>query len=104
MAGDRHAQLLAMLDALGPGQPPLEQVCGAGPTLLGVSGVMLTLMAHEEAGTVIARGGWGVEGLEELQFALGEGPCLAAFQEGTTILEPDLLSTGSIRWPVFAVE
>lgn len=39
--------------------------------------------------------------IEDLQFALGEGPCLDAHHGHLPVLEPDLASAGSVRWPAF---
>jgi GAF domain len=42
--------------------------------------------------------------LEEVQFTLGEGPCVDAFVSGTPVLVPDLGAAGwQARWPGFAV-
>jgi hypothetical protein len=41
--------------------------------------------------------------IEELQFTLGEGPCVDAFQHDRPVLEPDLAQPGSLRWFAFAV-
>ena len=41
--------------------------------------------------------------IEELQFTLGEGPCVDAFQLDRPVLEPDLAQPGSLRWFAFAV-
>jgi hypothetical protein len=42
--------------------------------------------------------------LEELQFTVGEGPCVDAFTSGTPVLVPDLGIAGwQARWPGFAV-
>ena len=40
--------------------------------------------------------------IEELQFALGEGPCIDAFAEDRPVLEPDLARPGALRWPAFS--
>lgn len=43
--------------------------------------------------------------LDELQFTLGEGPCLDAYLDGEPQFHPDLDSiTGTSRWPTFAAE
>jgi hypothetical protein len=69
---------------------------------LPVSGVGLALMTDDgPAGTVAATDGSALE-LEELQFSLGEGPCVDASQSGRPVLQPDLGRTGRERWPVFA--
>lgn len=40
--------------------------------------------------------------IEELQFTLGEGPCLDAYTDDHVVLEPDLADPGTPRWPAFA--
>lgn len=40
--------------------------------------------------------------LEELQFTLGQGPCVDASRTGRPVLAPDLAGTSSRRWPRFA--
>jgi hypothetical protein len=37
--------------------------------------------------------------LEELQFALDEGPCVEASRGDHPVLHPELTATGSVRWP-----
>jgi len=39
--------------------------------------------------------------MEDLQFSLGEGPCVDASSSGRPVLQPDLRSTGPPRWPGF---
>ncbi len=40
--------------------------------------------------------------IEDLQFALGEGPCIDAYNHGRPILEPDLADPIQLRWPAFS--
>jgi hypothetical protein len=40
--------------------------------------------------------------IEELQFTLGEGPCVDAFRQERPILEPDLIHPATPRWLGFA--
>ena len=40
--------------------------------------------------------------LETLQFDLGEGPCIDAFQLGRPVVEPDLVNPRQSRWAAFA--
>lgn len=40
--------------------------------------------------------------IEELQYSLGEGPCLDAFDRGAVVLEPDLANPAVTRWPAFS--
>jgi len=39
--------------------------------------------------------------VEKLQFWLGEGPCVDAYQHDRPVLEPDLASPGTPRWLAF---
>ena len=39
--------------------------------------------------------------IEELQYTLGEGPCIDAYHTGGVISEPDLAAPVSLRWPAF---
>jgi hypothetical protein len=69
---------------------------------LPVSGVGLALMTDEgPAGTVAASDGGALQ-LEELQFTLGQGPCVDASRTGRPVLAPDLAGTSSRSWPQFA--
>lgn len=42
------------------------------------------------------------ERIEELQFTLGEGPCIDAFADRKPVLTADLADTATYRWPVYA--
>ncbi|HEV7187467.1 MAG TPA: GAF and ANTAR domain-containing protein [Blastococcus sp.] len=67
-----------------------------------VSGVGLALMTDGgPAGTIAATDGPAAV-LEDLQFTLGEGPCVDASESGRPVLQPDLAATAPRRWPAFA--
>jgi GAF domain/ANTAR domain len=40
--------------------------------------------------------------IEQVQYTLGEGPCVDAHRQGRPMLEPDLAGAGSRRWAAFA--
>ena len=40
--------------------------------------------------------------IEDLQFVLGEGPCVDAYDQALPVLEPDLVTPEDDRWPAFA--
>ena len=68
---------------------------------LPVSGVGLALMTDDgPAGTVAASDGGALQ-LEELQFTLGQGPCVDASRTGRPVLVPDLADTSTRSWPKF---
>ena len=39
--------------------------------------------------------------IEELQYTLGEGPCVDAYQQDRVVAEPDLAEPVAPRWPAF---
>jgi hypothetical protein len=39
--------------------------------------------------------------MEDLQYTLGEGPCLDAYEEDVPVSEPDLAASLTRRWPAF---
>jgi len=87
MVGDRH------------GFP--ARLCLVCAEKLPVSGAGLAFMTSAgHIGTITATDGAAAE-LEELQQALGEGPCVDAFRDGQPVLQPDLAATGLSRWPGF---
>lgn len=68
---------------------------------LPVSGAGLALMTDDgPAGTVAASDGGALQ-LEELQFTLGQGPCVDASRTGRPVLTPELAGAYR-RWPQFA--
>ncbi len=102
MAGaERRVRVLAMLAAHGPAVDRLCDSCVAH--LPSISGAGLAVMT-----ALPARGTRYVSDdtsrrVEDLQFALGEGPCVDAFTSGRPVLVPDLADREhALRWPVFA--
>jgi hypothetical protein len=77
-----------------------QRVCTAAVSLLHVDAAGLTLMTKSQLGAVWASNKLA-ETVEDLQFALGEGPALDAYGFGAPALEPSLVS-GSARWPFFS--
>ena len=102
MALGRVGEILSSaLEESGSAAAPdrLVRACAAA---LPVTGVGLVLMTDAgPAGTVAisdARAGT----MEDLQFTLGEGPCVECSRTGRPVLQPDLARTGPSRWPGFS--
>jgi hypothetical protein len=76
-------------------------VCRFAVSRLSASGCAVTLMAAPSTVDVLATAGRYADEIAELQFSLGEGPCLDAFLMGTPVLAADLSADGD-RWPVFS--
>lgn len=78
------------------------RLCCTCVEVLGVTGAGIMLMSDGEH-----RGTLGVSNavmtvVEDLQFTLGEGPCIDAYNSEHPILEPDLGAPGQHRWPAFS--
>jgi GAF domain len=95
-------RILAAVEAECPdGRGRPEALIALCARSLPVTGAGMALMtADGPAGTVAVTDGSADE-LEELQFSLGEGPCVDASRTGRPVLQPDLARTGPARWPAF---
>ncbi|MEO7352192.1 MAG: GAF and ANTAR domain-containing protein [Marmoricola sp.] len=65
---------------------------GVGVSLLSEGSDPMTVAASSEASALV----------EELQFALGEGPCIDAYASRSPVLVPDLSATATATWPGYA--
>ncbi|HET9500687.1 MAG TPA: GAF domain-containing protein [Marmoricola sp.] len=81
-----------------------QRLCEDCRRELPVTGVGIALFTEQgHAGLVAATDGTARE-LEDLQFTLGEGPCLDASAEFAPVLVPDLETDTHDRWPAFTGE
>ena len=103
MPTDRlSAVLAAMADLDGDHPSALDRLCGAAVTLLSLHGAGISLMVDGELRGTAGLSGAGVQAVQELQFELGEGPCVDAWARMEPVLEPDLFNPRRARWPAFA--
>ncbi|MDQ1372817.1 MAG: hypothetical protein QOJ09_155 [Actinomycetota bacterium] len=101
MAGDGLLRILALLTADGAVTPTSERLCRVSAEVTAMSGAGIMLMAGD-----VPRGSLGATDavsttIEDLQFSLGEGPCLDAYHQRRPVLEPDLQTPSTPRWPAF---
>jgi hypothetical protein len=87
-----------------PGDPGgfagiLRRLCSAAERSLSASGTGVSVLAGDGMRGVAAVSEPAYEPIEELQFTLGEGPCLDAFATRQPVLVPDLLDGAMGRWP-----
>lgn len=82
----------------------LTQLCEDCAETLPITGVGLALMTDSGHQGVVAATDGPARVMEELQFTLGEGPCLDASLARRPVLQPDLASTAAARWPGFGPE
>lgn len=96
--GAGRDRLVGRLKAL-PAMPPLDRVCQGGVTVVGRDTCAVVLMSGADTGSLAASYGPSANVAADLQFALGEGPCLASYRDGASVFEADLAY--ATRWPAF---
>ena len=100
MPGDRLSRIVAALSAGGDGWSS-ARLCAVCPGVVGVTGAGVMLMSGD-----IPRGSLSTTDdvsqlIEELQYTLGEGPCVDAYQQDSVVAEPNLAEPVARRWPAF---
>jgi hypothetical protein len=77
----------------------LRRLCAAAVPALAASGAGLSVMADKEVRGLTTASDPAAERIEDLQFVLGEGPCIDAFATRRPVLVPDLADGPIGRWP-----
>ena len=82
-------------------------ICRVCVQWLPVTGAAIAVMASAERQELVAASDAVAARIDELQFALGEGPCVEAFETGRVVLVHDIAAApgaggGDGRWPTFA--
>jgi GAF domain-containing protein len=101
MPGERRDRILRQLTGDTPRIGETKRLCEVCRDITGMTGAGIMLMAGEvPQGSVCTTN--AVSALvEELQFELGEGPCVDAHHQGRPVLEPDLAAPKITRWLAF---
>jgi hypothetical protein len=77
-------------------------VCQACVAWLPMTGASITMMDGGQGQEPVCATDSGAARIDELQFSLGDGPCVEAFTTGRAVLVPDITDPAEGRWPVFA--
>lgn len=103
---ERHGseRRLRVLQRLVAGREPLvsRRLCEVAAEVVGVSGAGVMLMSGDVSTGRACASDLVATAIEDLQFSLGEGPCVDAYFQGRPVLEPDLAAPAVVRWPAFA--
>jgi hypothetical protein len=99
MTVGRTADILAALAREGPAQSWPGHLVRACRTSLDLTGVGLAVMDATGGGGVLAATSGPAQDMEDLQFVVGEGPCMDAARSGRPVLVPALDLGGAVRWP-----
>ncbi len=95
-----HEQLLAAVDGR-RGVEAADRLCEACVVLLGVDAAAISLVLEGASSGRLGSSGELARMYEELQFTLGEGPCLDAVTGRSPILVVDLADPKETRWPAY---
>jgi hypothetical protein len=77
------------------------RLVGACVEALDVTGAGIMLMVDDEHRGTFACSDAVIGVVEELQFTLGEGPCVDTYRSSEPVLEPNLPDPSVVRWPGF---
>lgn len=100
-SGERLVRILGLLAAGGDAQPGPARVCDVCAEALVVTGAGVMLMSGETARGSVCSSDSVSALIEDLQYTLGEGPCVDAYRQDRPVLEPDLAAPVVSRWPGF---
>jgi len=82
---------------------PAQSLCAASAGVVGVAGAGLVLMSGGRALGNVCASDRRTEAVEDVQYSLGEGPCVDAVRSHAPVLVPDLASPDLERWAAFRV-
>jgi hypothetical protein len=100
---DRGELSRALVDAVAEGGSEAAlAVCRAVVRWLPMTGAAITLMTGRGGQEPVCATDVVSAELHELQFSLGEGPCVDSFENGRPTLVADIADPVDGRWPVFA--
>ena len=101
MAGERLRRILDELSVGDDGPLAAARLCEVGAHVIGITGTGVMLMSGEMAGGSLCSTDQVSNLIEELQYTLGEGPCVDAYRHDEVVLEPDLAAPATPRWLAF---
>ncbi len=95
-------RVLSLLSAGGTTEPGTARLCEVCAEVSAMSGAGIMLMSDDTPLGSVCTTNAVSDLIEELQYTLGEGPCVDAHQEGRPVLEPDLADPVTPRWLAFS--
>ena len=95
-----HEQLLAAIDGR-RGVDAADRLCEACVVLLDIDAAAISLVFDGASGGTLGSSGAPARTYDELQFTLGEGPCLESVARRIPIQVVDLADPEEVRWPAY---
>jgi hypothetical protein len=78
-----------------------RSLCVSSASVAGVHGAGVVLVMHGRALGTVCSSDPITDAVEEVQYTLGEGPCIEAFTTREPVLAPDLTADEIVNWPGF---
>jgi hypothetical protein len=97
----RRRRILAQLAATDPSRDGTKRLCQVCAEVTAVTGAGIMLMMDDSPRGSVCTTNAVSTLIDELQYQLGEGPSLAAYDHDRPILEPDLANPATPRWLAF---
>ena len=101
-AAERRLRILQLLVGDRDSDLSSARLCVGAARAIGVDGAGVMLKAGEVAAGTGCSSDETAAAIESLQFVLGEGPCIDAYDQSRPVTEPDLAAAETPRWPAFA--
>jgi GAF domain-containing protein len=95
-------RILSLLSAGGKTEPGTARLCEVCAEVSATSGAGIMLMCDDAPVGSVCTTNEVSDLIEELQYELGEGPCVDAHNDGLPVLEPDLADPATPRWLAFS--
>jgi len=103
VAGHRRLRILAQLvDSESGGGLETQQLCDVCADVTEMTGAGIMLMSGDVPLGSVCTTNKVSETIEQLQYSLGEGPCVDAYHQDRPVLEPNLADPRTPRWPAFS--
>jgi hypothetical protein len=80
---------------------PITSLCLACADVLGVRGAALLLISGKRLLGCVGVSDLVTEAVEQVEYTLGDGPCMAAYRTKTPVFDADLGDDETDRWPEF---
>ncbi len=91
----------ATIALAGAERDPHSGLCVAAARMVGVTGAGVVLISHGSIIGSVCCSDECIAEIEEMQYTLGEGPCIDACHTGVPILVEDLSQPDLVRWVAF---
>jgi GAF domain len=100
--GERRLQILAMLVGDGSHELETKRLCEVCAEVTHMAGAGIMLMSGDVPRGSLCTTNAVSDLVEQLQYTLGEGPCVDAYATDRVVAEPDLVHPAVPRWLAFS--